>query len=164
MYTKIAQLDQVTRPTSMEVAMQVGEILSKKTHARVVTVRMNETVAVAAQLMRASNVSALVVKDVVRTEGNTAVGMFTERDVVRAVAEKGAAGVNMKISQLISVQKLVACSSSDSLEHVRHLMTVHHIRHLPVIDNFSLAGVISMRDVSSAFDEAAGGVSTQTAA
>jgi len=146
----------------MEVAMQVGDILSKKTHARVATVRMNETVAIAAQLMRASNVSALVVKDVVRTEGNTAVGMFTERDVVRAIAEKGAAGVNLKVSQLISVQKLVACSSSDSLEHVRHLMHVHHIRHLPVIDDFSLAGVISMRDVSSAFDDAA--VTTQTAA
>lgn len=34
-------------------------------------------------------------------------------------------------------------------------MNVHHIRHLPVIDDFALAGVISMRDVSSAFDEAA---------
>jgi len=111
-------------------------------------------------LMRANNVSALVVKDVVRTEGNTAVGMFTERDVVRAVAEKGAASINMKISQLISVQKLVACSSSDSLEHVRHLMNVHHIRHLPVIDDFALAGVISMRDVSSAFDDAASNVQT----
>ena len=123
--------------------MQVGDILSKKTHARVVTVRLNETVGVAAQLMRANNVSALVVKD-----------------VVRAVAEKGAASINMKISQLISVQKLVACSSSDSLEHVRHLMNVHHIRHLPVIDDFALAGVISMRDVSSAFDDAASNVQT----
>jgi CBS domain-containing protein len=144
--------------------MQVGDILSKKTHARVVTVRMNETVAVAAQLMRANNVSALVVKDVVRTEGNTAVGMFTERDVVRAVAEHGAAGVDLKVSQLISIQQLVSCSSTDSLEHVRHLMNKHHIRHLPVIDDYSLIGVISIRDVSSAFDEAAGGVSTQTAA
>ena len=103
-----------------EVAMKVGDILRKKT-ARVATVRMNETVAIAAQLMRASNISALVVKDVVRTEGNTAAGMFTERDVVRAIAEHGAAGVNMKVSQLISVQQLVSCSSSDTLEHVRHL-------------------------------------------
>jgi CBS domain-containing protein len=164
MYTNIHQPDPMPPPILMEVAMQVGDILSKKTHARVATVRMNETVAIAAQLMRASNVSALVVKDVVRTEGNTAVGMFTERDVVRAIAEKGAAGVNMKVSQLISVQKLVACSSSDSLEHVRHLMSVHHIRHLPVIDDFSLAGVISMRDVSSAFDDAANHATTQTAA
>ena len=124
---------------------------------RVVTVRMNETVGIAAQLMRTSNISALVVKDVVRTEGNTAVGMFTERDVVRAVAEHGAAGVSMKVSQLVSVQQLVSCTSSDTLEHVRHLMNLHHIRHLPVIDNFSLVGVISMRDISTAFDEAANG-------
>lgn len=136
--------------------MQVGDILRKKT-SRVVTIRMNETVGVAAQLMRASNISALVVKDVVRTEGNTAAGMFTERDVVRAIAEHGAAGVSLKVSQLISVQKLVACSSSDTLEHVRHLMNVNHIRHLPVIDNFALAGVVSMRDVSAAFDEASTG-------
>src|ERR1700753_1309742 len=134
--------------------MIVGDILRNKT-ARVVTVLMNESVGVAAQLMRASNVSALVVKDVVRTEGNTAAGMFTERDVVRAIAEHGAAGANMKVSQLISVQQLVSCSSNDSLEHVRHLMNRHHIRHLPVIDNYSLIGVISMRDISRAFDEAA---------
>jgi CBS domain-containing protein len=147
----------------MEVAMKVGDILRKKTSARVVTVRMNETVGVAAQLMRASNISALVVKDVVRTEGNTAAGMFTERDVVRAIAEHGAAGVGMKVSQLITVQRLVSCTSADTLEHVRHLMNVNHIRHLPVIDDFSLAGVISMRDVSSAFDEASTGAA-QTAA
>jgi CBS domain-containing protein len=134
--------------------MQVGDILRKKT-SRVVTVRMNETVSIAAQLMRANNISALVVKDVVRSEGNTAVGMFTERDVVRAIAEHGAAGVNLKVSQLISVQQLVACSSTDTLEHVRHLMNKHHIRHLPVIDNYSLINVVSMRDVSHAFDEAA---------
>jgi CBS domain-containing protein len=115
---------------------------------------MNETVGIAAQLMRASNISALVVKDVVRTEGNTAAGMFTERDVVRAIAEHGAAGVNMKVSQLISVQQLVSCSSSDTLEDVRHLMNRHHIRHLPVIDNHGLIGVVSMRDLSAAFDEA----------
>jgi CBS domain-containing protein len=144
------------------IAMQVGDILRKKNH-RVVTVRMNETVGIAAQLMRTSNISALVVKDVVRTEGNTAAGMFTERDVVRAIAQHGAAGVNLKVGQLISVQRLVSCSSSDTLEHVRHLMNVHHIRHLPVIDNFSLAGVISMRDISTAFDEA-GDRATQTAA
>ena len=142
--------------------MQVGDVLRKKNH-RVVTIRMNETVGIAAQLMRASNISALVVKDVVRTEGNTAVGMFTERDVVRAIAQHGAAGVNLKVSQLISVQRLVACTSTDTLEHVRHLMNVHHIRHLPVIDNFALAGVISMRDISAAFDEAAGGTAKTAA-
>ncbi|NEV02485.1 CBS domain-containing protein [Bradyrhizobium uaiense] len=132
--------------------MQVGDILRKKT-PRVATVRMNETVAIAAQLMRASNISALVVKDVVRTEGNTCAGMFTERDVVRAIAEHGAAGASMKVSQFVSVQQLVSCTSSDTLEHIRHLMTKHHIRHVPVIDDYSLIGVVSMRDIAAAFDE-----------
>ena len=134
--------------------MQVGDILRKKT-ARVVTVRMTETVGVAAQLMRASNISALVVKDVVDTEGSTAAGMFTERDVVRAIAEHGAAGVGLKVSQLISVQQLVSCSSTDTLEHARHLMNKHHIRHLPVIDQHTLIGVVSIRDVNTKFDDEA---------
>jgi CBS domain-containing protein len=134
--------------------MQVGDILRKKT-PRVATIRMNETVAIAAQLMRASNISALVVKDVVRTEGNTAAGMFTERDVVRAIAAHGAAGANMRVSQFVAVQQLVSCNATDTLEHVRHLMNKHHIRHVPVIENYSLIGVISMRDISAAFDEEA---------
>ncbi|MGX1321321.1 CBS domain-containing protein [Bradyrhizobium sp. USDA 377] len=136
--------------------MLVGDILRKKT-PRVVTVRMNETVGIAAKLMRANNISALVVKDVVRSEGNTAVGMFTERDVVRAVAEHGANAINVKVSQLVSVQQLVSCTSTDTIEHVRHLMNRHHIRHLPVIDDYSLISVISMRDIAAAMDEAING-------
>ena len=83
--------------------MRVGDILNRKS-TRIATVRMNETVATAARLLRDENISALVVKDVVRTEGNTAAGMFTERDVVRAVAQHGAAGINMRVSQFISDQ------------------------------------------------------------
>jgi CBS domain-containing protein len=49
----------------------------------------------------------------------------------------------------------VSCSSRDSLEHVRHLMNRLHIRHVPVIDNYSLIGVISIRDIATAFDQQA---------
>jgi CBS domain-containing protein len=126
--------------------MQVGDVLRTKT-SRVVTVRMNEIVAIAAQLMRANNISALVVKDVVRTECNTAVGMFTERDVVRVVAGHGSAGLDLKISKLISSQ-LVCCSLTDTTEHICHLMNENHMRHLPVIDNHSLIGVISVSDIT----------------
>ena len=131
--------------------MNVGDILRKKS-TRIATVRMNETVAIAAKLLRAANISALVVKDVCRTEGNTAVGMFSERDVVRAVAEHGAAGLNLQVANLISVQKLISCNSADTLEHVRHLMNKNHIRHVPVIDDYTLIGVISIRDISTALE------------
>lgn len=135
-----------------EVTMRVEDILRTK-NTRIATVRMNETVAIAAQLMRAGNISALVVKDVCRTEGNVAVGMFSERDVVRAIASHGAAGVDLKVSNLISVQELVSCRSTDTLEHVRHLMNANHIRHVPVIDDATLIGVISIRDISTALEK-----------
>jgi len=135
--------------------MNVGNILRNKS-TRVATVRMNETVAVAAKLLRAENTSALVVKDVCRTEGNVVVGMFSERDVVRAVAEYGAKGADVKISSLISVQKLISCSQSDSIEQVSQVMTENHIRHLPVLEDGRLVGIISIRDVVAAHESAAG--------
>ena len=141
--------------------MQVGDVLRRKS-TRIATVRMNETVAIAAQLLRTANISALVVKDVCRTEGNTAVGMFSERDVVRAIAEYGAAGIHRKVSEMISVQQLISCRSTDTLEHVRHLMNNHHIRHVPVIDDHTLIGVISIRDISTALEDNGAGT-TQSA-
>jgi CBS domain-containing protein len=134
--------------------MYVGDILRRKS-PRVVTVRMNETIGVAAKLMRANNVGAVVVQDVVHTEGNTAVGIFTDCDVARAIADRGAAGINMKVSQFISVPRLASCSSKDTLESVHDVMDHHHIRHLPVIDDYSLVGVISMQDIASARDGSA---------
>lgn len=131
--------------------MHVGDILRRKS-TRVVTVRMNETIGIAAKLMRANNVGAVVVQDVVHTEGNTTAGIFTDRDAARAVADRGAATVNMKVSQFISVPQLVSCSSKDTLESVHAVMDQHHVRHLPVIDDYSLIGVISMQDITSALD------------
>jgi CBS domain-containing protein len=134
--------------------MHVGDILRRKS-PRVVTVRMNETIGIATKLMRANNVGAVVVQDVVHTEGNTTVGIFTDRDAVRAIADRGAAAVNMKVSQFISVPQLVSCSSKDTLESVHDIMDHHHVRHLPVIDDYNLVGVISMQDVAAALDRAA---------
>jgi CBS domain-containing protein len=129
--------------------MTVADILRRK-RTRIATVRMGETVATAARLLRAEAVGALVVTDVCDTEGHVAAGMFSERDVVHAVADHGAAGLALRVGALISVQRLVACRSTDTLDHVRGLMADHHIRHLPVIDDHVLVGVISMRDVNAA--------------
>ncbi len=116
---------------------------------------MNETVGTAARLLRNDNVSALVVKDVCRTEGNVVVGMFRSATSCAPSPNTVRAGINLKISALISVQKLVSCQSTDTLEHVRELMNANHIRHLPVIDDYNLIGVISMRDISAVADLAA---------
>jgi len=135
--------------------MNVSDILRQKKSSRIVTIRMNETVETAARLLQRENISALVVKDDCDTEGTVAVGMVTERDVVSAVALHGAAGLVRRVSDLISVQRLISCRSSDTLDEVRRLMSEHHIRHLPVIDDHGLIGVISMRDVGLAGLDAA---------
>jgi predicted transcriptional regulator len=88
--------------------------------------------------------------------------MFPERDVVRAVAEHGSAGLDLKVSKLISVQQLVCCVSTDSLEHIR-LMDKNFVRHLPVIVDYSLIGVISIGDISTALGDEVAAAQSVTA-
>jgi CBS domain-containing protein len=134
----------------MEVVMNVSDILRHRKGTRIATVRMHETVATAARLLAAEETGALVVNDVCGTEGNVAVGILTAQDVSRALAEHGNAGLALKVSALISVQQLVSCSSADALDDVRPLMRARHLRHLPVIDDYTLIGVISLDDIERA--------------
>ena len=129
--------------------MHVGDILRNKS-PRAVAIGSNETVGIAAGLMRASSVGALVV----RNPAYAVIGMFCERDLVSAIAERGANGLTMKIAQFVAQRPLVSCNSQDTLTHVEHLMSRHQIRHVPVIDNGRLVGVVSMRDIFLALDEA----------
>ena len=132
--------------------MRVGDILQKRRDTRIATVRMNETVAIAAQLLRTQNIGALAVKDVCRTEGNVAVGIVTERDVTHALAERGATAT---VSSLISVQRRISCTTSDTLEDAYRKMQEHGVRHLLVIDDQILIGVVGMDDLERADDRLA---------
>src|SRR3546814_8428046 len=96
--------------------MKVEDILRRK-GTRIVMVRVGETVEVAARLLRSENIGALVVKDVCRTEGNVVVGMFSERDIARALLDHGAAVLQMPVSALMS-RTLISCTSQDSVETV----------------------------------------------
>lgn len=128
--------------------MRVEDILKGK-EARVVTVRLREPVEVAARLMKSENISALVVKDVCRSEGNVVLGMFSERDIARAVVDHGASALQMRVEELMS-KKLISCSPEDELRQVMNLMVEHNIRHLPVLAEHNLVGMISARDIIEA--------------
>ena len=108
--------------------------------------RLREPVAVAAKIMASENIGALVVVDVVDTEGSTFVGMFTERDVLRALAEKGQEIMRMAVEKLMS-KTLISCGPNDDLADVMEKMERHGIRHVPVLEGHTLVGVISVRDV-----------------
>ena len=75
----------------------VADVLRQK-DTRIITIRLSETVAMAVTLMKRENVHALVVKDVCRTEGNTVVGICSERDVARALADHGAGALDKTIA------------------------------------------------------------------
>lgn len=127
----------------------VADILRDK-GTRIITVRLRETAATAAMLMKRENISALVVKDVCRSEGNIMVcGVFSERDLARALATHGAGALGMPISALLT-QPLVSCRQEDTLETVMRLMTESQVRLLPVLDEHTLVGVISISDVVGA--------------
>ncbi|MES5483760.1 CBS domain-containing protein [Bradyrhizobium sp. INPA03-11B] len=134
--------------------MYVGDIL-RTNRAPAVTIGSSETVSIAANLMYASNVGALVVRNGSRSVDASVIGMFSERDVVAVIAERGTGGLAAKVAQFISPRPLVSCNSQDALADVERLMARHDIRHLPVIDNGRLVGVVSMRDIGFALEEAA---------
>lgn len=125
--------------------MKVADIMRTK-ESRIVMIRMNESVEMAVRLLRRENIGALVVKDVVRTEGNTPVGMFSERDVLQAVVDHGAAALKIPVSRLMS-KTIISCRPEDDLDSVFDLMRRHHIRHVPVFEDHGVIGVISIRDI-----------------
>jgi CBS domain-containing protein len=125
---------------------RVEEILREKKNTRIVTIRMRETLATALALMQRDNVSALVVKDVCRTEGNVVVGLFSERDVAIALATHGASALAMPVYSLLN-RPLVSCTVDHGVESVLRLMDEHQVRLLPVLDGGVLIGAISLGDI-----------------
>jgi CBS domain-containing protein len=128
-----------------EDPMKVEQILRTK-GTRIISVRLREPVAAAAKLMAAENIGALVVTDVVATEGSTVVGMFSERDIVRALVQSGREIMQMPVENLMST-RLISCGPNDDLADVMEKMDRHGIRHLPVLEEHTLVGVVSVRDV-----------------
>jgi CBS domain-containing protein len=128
--------------------MKVKQLLIEK-GTRIISVRMNETVETAARMLRDENIGAIVVKDVCNTEGDTVVGMFSERDFLRAILDKGIGILKKPVSTLMS-PRVISCMSRDDVSKVVDLFNKHRIRHVPVIDDHTLIGVISIRDVVAA--------------
>jgi CBS domain-containing protein len=95
----------------------------------------------ALEIMVEKNVSALLVM-----ENDKLAGIFTERDYARKVILKGKASKETKIGEIMT-RDLITVSPDTSLDSCMRLMTGKHIRHLPVVDNGQLAGIISIGDV-----------------
>jgi CBS domain-containing protein len=99
------------------------------------------TVYEAIKLMAAKNIGALPV-----LSDGTLVGIFTERDYTRKVALHGKSSKETQVWEIISNQ-VVAVTPDDSVEDCMRLMIENRVRHLPVLFNMELAGIISIGDL-----------------
>lgn len=101
----------------------------------------NESLRNAAKLMYVQDVSSLII-----TEGEKLGGILTERDVVKVIAD-GEDVDSLKVADVMTKEP-VTISSKENLITARDMMTVHRIRHLPVVDDKDkVVGIVSLRDI-----------------
>ncbi|MGB3482796.1 MAG: CBS domain-containing protein [Mycobacterium sp.] len=120
--------------------MRIADVLRAKGDA-VATITPQTSVGGLLYEMALHNIGAMVV---VSPDG--VVGIVSERDVVRKLHELGADLVRRPVSDIMSV-RVETCAPGDSVDSVSALMTHNRVRHVPVIDNGRLAGIVSIGDV-----------------
>jgi len=121
--------------------MLIGQILAGKGRD-VVSTRPDATIAEVARLLKAKRIGAVVVTD---ADGGLC-GIISERDLARGLADRGAKLLDMRVSDLMTPE-VVTCSPGDGLDKLMKQMTEGRFRHLPVIEDGRLAGIISIGDV-----------------
>lgn len=124
--------------------MKVSHLLQTK-GSEVSTISQERTVNDAVALLKERGIGALVVT------GATPplVGMFSERDVVRALATNGAKALDQKVAELMS-RDVVTCTLATELNELMTTMTERRFRHVPVVEDDRLLGLISIGDVVKA--------------
>ena len=120
--------------------MHVKAILDSK-GANVVTAGPQEKVAAVAERMTQHRIGAVVV-----VEDGKVVGILSERDIVRGLARHGAEVTAMKAADLMS-HPVRTCHRDDTIDAVMHVMTARRVRHLPIVENEQLQGIVSIGDV-----------------
>lgn len=121
--------------------MLADQILERKGR-EVSTIPPDATVRVAAEALAAANLGALVVSP----DGSSLVGIVSERDIVRQLAAVGPPLLDQPVSSIMQAE-VQTCARSDHVDQLMELMTEHRIRHLPVVEDDALAGIISIGDV-----------------
>ncbi len=121
--------------------MNVATILKGKGRS-VTTVRPDHTLQDVTVKLAARKIGAVVV-----VGDNGAVdGILSERDVVRAIAERGVAALEMPVSRFMT-RDVITCSETSLVDETMEMMTAGRFRHLPVVEDGSLVGIISIGDV-----------------
>jgi CBS domain-containing protein len=121
--------------------MTVEQILAKKGRA-VTTITADKTLAEAIALLASHKIGALIVA----SNHGAIEGIISERDIVRELAREGEPCLHEPVSRYMTI-KVITCTGIMPVTEVMELMTNGKFRHVPVVDNGLLAGLISIGDV-----------------
>lgn len=118
----------------------VKQLLSTKT-AQIFSVSAETSVLDALSVMMEKNISALLI-----LEDSQLSGIFTERDYARKIILKGKTSADTPLNEVMTANPITV-STSDTLDHCMKTMTDRHIRHLPVVEDNQVIGMVSIGDV-----------------
>ena len=121
--------------------MYVSTILKNK-GSGVVTASGDVKVSEIVQILKDKRIGAVVISD----DGATVAGILSERDIVRALAEQGAKILDGRAEALMT-RDVVKCASNRTIADVMSTMTEGRFRHLPIVDDGTLVGIVTIGDV-----------------
>lgn len=122
--------------------MTVAKILKSKGSDDVVTVKPGTTVAEAAQVLSDRRIGSVVVSP----DGRVALGILSERDIVREIGRRGPGCLSEPVDRMMTT-KIVSCGLEDRAEAVLTAMTNGRFRHMPVVEDGRMVGLITIGDV-----------------
>jgi CBS domain-containing protein len=122
--------------------MTVAKILKSKGSAEVETIRPEATLLDATRTLGEKRYGSLVVS----TDGVTPLGILSERDIVREVGRRGADVLSERVDKVMT-KAVVTCERSDKAVNVLGTMTKGRFRHMPVVEDGRMVGIITLGDV-----------------
>ena len=121
--------------------MLVKHVLGEKGR-EVIGISADATLSEAARLLARKRIGAIVVRDA----SGALAGILSERDVVRAVAEESVSALARPVSAYMT-RAVATCNELDSIQDLMEMMTIGRFRHVPVVENDEVTGMISIGDV-----------------
>jgi len=125
--------------------MLVKHILQTKTQTGILTIKPGDTISDAAAILSEKRIGALIVSEA----GDTVDGILSERDIVRELGKNGVGCMSDNVSELMT-STVVACSPDDNIIRLMSKMSEGRFRHMPVVEQGKLVGVVSIGDVVKA--------------
>lgn len=125
--------------------MLVQQILASKGDAKVITVAPGSTVQEVAALLSSKRIGAVIVS----ADGTSAKGIVSERDIVRELGKRGPDCLKDRVENVMTA-KIVSCTRTEGTDTVLGRMTDGRFRHMPVIEDGQMVGLISIGDVVKA--------------